>query len=362
MFENVLVKRKYGGDPKCHNGKELKKRTIKKAKETQFQIVVQAETADKMQCIDEEDADGDDVDNEDEVDVDNVDKHADNDHDGVDDDDGFDHDDHFDYAELEPEVKNAMEINDENEEALYRRVVDEDVESQNRMFEVSASGNHALVRVLTQYEDHGAGEKQQNNEAEEAMAEKLVGAYKELEDCYNKMRTLFNQSKIEYPNSLLVHIKYSQRLTLLNNMSTFVDENASEVSDERDEGENKDEVEREGEGEGEHEGEWEIAGDQNAKEVPTFVDENAKEVLDEREECENEDEVEKEAEGEREREGEEEGEGEGEHEGEMAGDQNARPSTVTPNPINDDAQNEDERESEESTGEDINENDIKSWD
>ncbi|XP_022040202.1 neurofilament medium polypeptide-like [Helianthus annuus] len=106
-----------------------------------------------------------------------------------------------------------------------------------------------------------------------------------------------------------------------------------------------------------------------------FVDENAKEEADEREESEHEDEVEREAEGEREWEGEGEGESEEEHEGEgeMAGDQKAKPSTVTPPPINDDAQNEDEMESEggdeyiilsaeESTDEDINENDIKSWD
>ncbi|XP_035834058.1 glutamic acid-rich protein-like [Helianthus annuus] len=139
MFESVLVKRKYGGEPKRYDGKELKKKTIKKAKETQFQTIVHEQaipkTTYKMQGVDEEDADGDDVDNEDEVDVDNVDEHADNDYDEVDDDDddddddGFDHDDHYDYAELDPEVQNVMQINDENEEAFYRRVVDEDVES-----------------------------------------------------------------------------------------------------------------------------------------------------------------------------------------------------------------------------------------
>ncbi|XP_022014558.1 MATH and LRR domain-containing protein PFE0570w-like [Helianthus annuus] len=242
MFEGALAKR--------HDGKEVKKKTVKKAKEAT------PNTAEKMQVVNEEDADGDDVENEDEDDVGKVEEHADNDYDEVD-DDGFDHDDHYDYAELDPEVQNTMHINDENEndgnenedkEALIQRIVDKDIESQNMMFKVSASGNHAL-----------------------AMADKLDGAYKELEDYYNKMSTSLKQSKIEHPNNHLVHIKYSQCLTLLENMSKFVDENTKEVATEREEGENEGDVEKEVEGEkevevgGENEGEWEeeMAGKQN---------------------------------------------------------------------------------------------------
>ena len=77
------------------------------------------------------------------------------------------------------------------------------------------------------------------------MAEKLDGAYKELEDCYNKMSTLLKQSKTEYANSLLVHIKYSQCMTLLENISKFVDENAKEMPAEREEDRHETEVENE---------------------------------------------------------------------------------------------------------------------
>ncbi|XP_022032919.1 transcription elongation factor SPT5-like [Helianthus annuus] len=223
-----------------------------------------------------------------EDDVDNVDDHADKDDDEFDDDDGFDHDDHCDYAGLYPDAQNAMHINDENEnenedtedeEASLQRMVNEDRESREMMFEVSASGNHALVRGVTQYDNIFADEEEQNNETEEKMADELDGAYKELEECYNKMSTLLKQSKTEYPNSLLVHIKYSQCLTLLENISKFVDENAKEVPAEREQGKNEREVENEvvlG-GENEEEGEKEMAGIENAIEVET-VDENANEV------------------------------------------------------------------------------------
>ncbi|XP_021985589.1 tumor rejection antigen P815A-like [Helianthus annuus] len=169
----------------------------------------------------------------DEDDVDNVDDHADKDDDEFDDDDGFDYDDHYDYAGLHPNVQNAMHINDENEnenednedeEASLQRMVNVDRESREMMFEVSASGNHALVRGT------------------------------------------------EYPNSLLVHIK-------LETISKFVDENAKEVPAEREQGKYETEVENEvvlG-GENEEEGEKEMAGIENAIEMET-VDENANEV------------------------------------------------------------------------------------
>ncbi|XP_021979067.1 uncharacterized protein DDB_G0290685-like [Helianthus annuus] len=278
-----------------------------------------------MHAVNEEDADGDDVENEDEDEdgVGNVDEHADNDDDEVDDDDdaGFDHDDHYDYAGLHPEVQNTMHINygdendeneneeNEDEEALIQRIVVDDIESRDMMFEVSTSGNHALIRALTQYEDSVADEEQQNNETEEAMADKLDG-----------------------------------------NKSKFVNENAKEVEDQREEGKNEGEVQKEVQGEkgvepgGENEEEKgeEMAGKQNAIEVET-IDEN-------------DDEVEK------------EGEGEGEGEGDMAGEQNAKPLTPTPTPINDNDHHEDQRDTEggdENTiflDEDINEKDIEKWD
>ncbi|XP_022004414.1 neurofilament light polypeptide-like [Helianthus annuus] len=240
-----------------------------------------------MQVVIHEEADGDDVENEDEDDVDNVDDYADKDDDEFD-DDGFDHDDHYDYDGLDPVVQNAMHINDENEnenedtedeEALPQRMVNEDRESREMMFEVSTSGNHALVRGVTQYDNIFADKEEQNNETKEEMADKLDGVYKELQDCYNKMSTFLKQLKTEYPNSLLVHIKYSQCLRLLENISKFVDENAKEVPAEREKGKNEGEVENEvvlGD-ENEEEEEMEMAKIENAIEVET-VDKNANEV------------------------------------------------------------------------------------
>ncbi|XP_035840718.1 neurofilament light polypeptide-like [Helianthus annuus] len=375
---------------KRHVGKEVKKKTDKKAKEATPKITK------KMQVVVDEKTDGDDFESEDEDDVDNVDEHVDND------DDGLGHDDDYDYAGLHHDVQNAMHINDEDEndeneneenedeEALLQRIVNEDKERREMMFEVSISGKHALITGVTQYEDIVADEEQQNNETEEAMADKLDGAYKELEDCYNKMSTLLKESKIEYPNNLLVHIKYSHYLTLLENMSKIVDENAKEIAAEREKGKNEGEVEKEVKGEkeveigveNEEEGEEEMAGIQNAIEVET-VGEKANEGEGEgegkgEEECDNsgigvwtlpDSDVSHlprcfrlwyfwgcYKEGEREGEGEAEGERGIEREVDMAGEQNAEPSTATTAPIYDDD------ETTIFSDEDINENDIERWD
>ncbi|XP_022003393.1 glutamic acid-rich protein-like [Helianthus annuus] len=235
-----------------------------------------------------EEDDGDDAENEDEDNVHNVDEHDDE----FDDDYGFYHDDHYNY-----ELQNAMPFNDAKEASL-QRMVNEDIESQETMFEVSASGNHALIREVTQYDNIFAEEEKQNKEPEEEMADKLDGAYKELEDCYNKMSTLLKQSKTEYPNSLLVHIKYSQCMTLLENISKFVDENAKEMPAETEEDtqETDDENEVVLGDENEQEGEKEKAEKENAIKEQT-VHENAKEFENEEqgeEGCENEKEREKE--------------------------------------------------------------------
>ncbi|XP_022003081.1 DNA ligase 1-like [Helianthus annuus] len=247
-------------------GNEVKRKTVKKAKEGKPKK-------------NKKNAD----------DVDNVDDHVDNDDDEFYDDDSFDHDDHYDYVGLHLVVQNAMHINDENEnenednedeEASLQRMVNEDRESREMMFEVSVSGNHALVRGVKQYDNIFADEEEQNNETKEEMADKLDGAHKELEDCYNKLSTLLKQSKTEYLNSLLVHIKYSQCLTLLENISKLVDENAKEVPAEREQGKYETEVVLGGENE--EKGEKEMTGIENAIEVQT-VDENAKEVENQRE-------------------------------------------------------------------------------
>ena len=59
-----------------------------------------------------------------------------------------------------------MPFNDD-EEALLQRMVNEDIESREMMFEVSASGNHALIREVTQYDNIFADEEEQNKEPEE---------------------------------------------------------------------------------------------------------------------------------------------------------------------------------------------------
>ncbi|XP_022023754.1 uncharacterized protein LOC110924017 [Helianthus annuus] len=142
---------------------------------------------------------------------------------------------HNNRIELDPEVQNAMSINDEQEEAFYQRVAAEDLESQNRMFEVSTSGNHALLTVLTQYGDQGAGEKQKSNmmeknalnEAKKAMAEKLDGAYKELEDSYNKMKTFYmagsdevNSRPVENHDNAKIQLTGAELKALVDNAVT----------------------------------------------------------------------------------------------------------------------------------------------
>ncbi|XP_022041172.1 cilia- and flagella-associated protein 251-like [Helianthus annuus] len=205
-------------------------------------------------------------------------------------------------------------------------MVNEDIENQEMMFEVSPSGNHALIREVTRYDNifpdeeeenkdseeeiveklDGAykeledfpDEEEENKDSKEEMADKLDGAYKELEDCYNKMSTLLKQSKTEYANSLLVHIKYSQCMRLLENISKFVDENAKEMPAETEEDTQETEDENEvvlGD-ENEQEGEKEMAEKENAIEEKT-VHENPKEFENEEqgeEGCENEEEREKE--------------------------------------------------------------------
>ncbi|XP_021995969.1 neurofilament light polypeptide-like [Helianthus annuus] len=190
-----------------------------------------------------------------------------------------------------------MPFNDD-EEASLQRMVNEDIESRETMFEVSASGNHALIREVTQYDNIFAEEEEQNKEPKEEMADKLDGAYKELEDYYNKMSTLLKQSKTEYPNNLLVHIKYSQCMTLLENISKFVDENAKEMPAETEEDTQETEDENEvvlGD-KNEKEGEKEKPEKENAIKEQT-VQENTKEFENEEqgeEGCENEEEREKE--------------------------------------------------------------------
>ncbi|XP_021995254.1 probable serine/threonine-protein kinase kinX [Helianthus annuus] len=277
LFESTMVKHLVRN--------EVKRKTVKKGKGSKPQ------KARKMQVVVHEEDDGDDVENEDKDDVHKVDEH-DDEFDDDDDDDGFDHDDHYNY-----EVQNAMPFNDD-EEASLQRMVNEDRESRETMFEVSASGNHTLIRGVTQYENIYLDEEEQNKEPEEEMADKLDGAYKELEDCYNKMSTLLKQSKTEYPNSLLVHIKYSQCMTLLENISKFVDENAKEMPAETEEDteETGDENEVVLGDENEQEGEKEMAEKENAIEEQT-VHENAKEFENKEqgeEGCENEEEREKE--------------------------------------------------------------------
>ncbi|XP_022007917.1 putative leucine-rich repeat-containing protein DDB_G0290503 [Helianthus annuus] len=260
----------------------------------------------------------------DEDDVHKVDEHDDE----FDDNDGFDHDDHYNY-----ELQNAMTFNDD-EEASLQRMVNEDIESRETMFEVSASGNHALIREVTKYDNIFAEEEEQNKEPEEEMADKLDGAYKELEDCYNKMSTLLKQSKTEYPNSLLVHIKYSQCMTLLVYISKFVDENAKEMPAETEEDTQETEDENEvvlGD-ENEQEGEKEKAEKENAIKEQT-VHENAKEF-------------------ENEEQGEEGCENEEEREKEMAGIENA---------IEEEIVDENAMQDTTSSDEDVNEKDIKRW-
>ncbi|XP_022019448.1 protein PFC0760c-like [Helianthus annuus] len=354
-------------------GNEVKRKTDKKGKGSKPQ------KTSKMQAVVHDEDDGDDVENEDKDDVHKVDEHDDEF-----DDDGFDHDDHYNY-----EVQNAMPFNDD-EEASPQRMVNEDRESRETMFEVFASGNHALIRGVTQYDNIYLDEEEQNKELEEEMADKLDGAYKELENCYNKMSALLKQSKTEYPNSLLVHIKYSQCMTLLENILKFVDENAKEMPAETEEDTQETEVENEvvlGD-ENEEEREKEMAEKENAIEEQT-VHENAKEFENEEqgeEGCENEEEREKEmagienaievetvdknameveivhetplkeGKGEREGEGEKEGEREGEGDTrDVAIEQNAEPSTATTAPIYDD------EEDTISSDEDVNENDIERW-
>ena len=59
-----------------------------------------------------------------------------------------------------------MPFNDD-EEASLQRMVNEDIESRETMFEVSASGNHALIRGVTQYDNIFDDEVEQNKEPEE---------------------------------------------------------------------------------------------------------------------------------------------------------------------------------------------------
>ncbi|XP_021980791.1 nucleolin-like [Helianthus annuus] len=185
-----------------------------------------------MQVVvhDEDDGDEDDDDDENEDDVHKVDEHDDNNDDEFDDDDGFDHDDHYNY-----DVQKAMPFNDD-EAASLQRMVNEDRESREMMFEVSTSGNHALVRGVTQNPDNiFADEEEQNNEPEE-------------------------------------------------NISKFVDENTKEMSAEREEGTHETEVQNEvvlGD-ENEEEAEKEMAETENAIEVQT-ANENAKEFENEEE-------------------------------------------------------------------------------
>ncbi|XP_022019402.1 DNA ligase 1-like [Helianthus annuus] len=310
LFERAMAKHLVGN--------EVKRNTFKKGKGSKPQKTR------KMQIVVRDKDDGDDAENEDEDNVHKVDEHDDE----FDDDDGFDHDDHYNY-----ELQNARPFNDA-EEASLQRMVNEDIESRETMFEVSASGNHALIREVTQYDNIFAEEEEQNIEPEEEMADKLDGAYKELEDRYNKMSTLLKQSKTEYPNSLLVHIKYSQCMTLLENISKFVDENAKEMpaKTEEDTQETEDENEMVLGDENEQERENEKAEKENAIKEQT-VHENAKEF-------------------ENEEQGEEGCENEKEREKEIAGLENAiEEETVDENAMQDST----------SSDEDVNEKDIERW-
>ncbi|XP_022040532.1 protein PFC0760c-like [Helianthus annuus] len=270
-----------------------------------------------MQIVVRDEDDGDDVENEDEDNVYKVDEHDDE---FDDDDDDDDHDDHYNY-----ELQNAMHFNDD-EEASLQRMVNEDIESRETMFEVSASGNHALIREVTQYDNIFAEEEQQNKEPEEEMADKLDGAYKELEDCYNKMSTLLKQLKTEYPNSLLEmkinkkgkRRRLKKKTPLKSKQFMKTPKNLKMKNTERKDAKMKKKEEEE-------EGEWEGNG---------------------------------EGDGEREGKGEREGEGERKGEGDTrdgAIEKNAEPSTATTAPIYDDD------EDTTSSDEDVNEKDIERW-
>ena len=143
LFESAMAKHLVGN--------EVKRKTVKKGKGSKPQKTR------KMQIVVHDEDDGYDVENEDEDDVHKVDEHDDE----FDDDGGFDHDDHYNY-----EVQNAMPSNDD-EEASFQRMVNEDIESRETMVEVSASGNHALIREVTHYDNIFADEEEQNKEPEE---------------------------------------------------------------------------------------------------------------------------------------------------------------------------------------------------